>query len=244
MNEKIFSDLGLTKNETKVYLTLLKTGSSLAGEITESSGVHRRNVYDVVERLIEKGLVSYVVTDNKKWFTPVNPKRFLDLIEEKKQALDDEKKEFAKMIPQLTSMAKMQKKQEVKFFKGVEGLKTVYEDILAAGKNYYGFGPGDEVEDVLKHYFKHFIEKRRHKSIHKKMIYPLSAKGKYYTKTPLTDVRYIPDKYISHAALRIYDDKAVIILFSEMPLAIQIKNKEIADGYKKYFEMMWNAAQK
>jgi HTH-type transcriptional regulator, sugar sensing transcriptional regulator len=80
MNKQLFYSLGLTKNETKVYLTLMDLGAAQAGQITEKSGIHRRNVYDSLSRLMEKGLVSFVTVNNKKIFSPVNPKRFLDII--------------------------------------------------------------------------------------------------------------------------------------------------------------------
>ena len=54
-----FEQLGLTKSESKIYLTLLDYGSMLAGKVAEKAGIHRRNVYDALHRLIEKGLVSY-----------------------------------------------------------------------------------------------------------------------------------------------------------------------------------------
>ena len=68
MREEILEEFGLTKNEVKIYLTLLKMGRALAGEITEKSGIHRRNVYDSIERLMKKGLVSFIIQNNRKYF--------------------------------------------------------------------------------------------------------------------------------------------------------------------------------
>ena len=88
MNQKIIEELGLTKNESKIYMALLRLGSAHAGEITEKTGIHRRNVYDSIERLMRKGLVSHVVVDNKKLFNPANPERFLEIIDEEKENLE------------------------------------------------------------------------------------------------------------------------------------------------------------
>jgi sugar-specific transcriptional regulator TrmB len=63
--EKILEELGLSKNETKVYLALLELGLSSLKDITSKSGVHRTNVYDSLKRLVKKGLVSHVTKDNK-----------------------------------------------------------------------------------------------------------------------------------------------------------------------------------
>ena len=243
MNSQIFQFLGLTANETKVYLTLLDLGTAQAGQITEKSGIHRRNVYDSISRLMEKGLTSFVIVNNKKLFSPVNPKRFLEIIDEKKFELENLKNDFGKIIPELELRTSLQEKHDVRFFKGVEGMKTVFEDIIRTGKDYIGYGPGHQLEKILKHYFKHFLNKRIKSKIKIRLIYDEISR-KLVKKNPLSELRYIPQQFSSHAALRIYGDKVALMLLSEEePLAIVIKNKPIADGYRKYFEVMWKAAK-
>ena len=58
--EHILKELGLTHLEIKLYKFLLLDGPNHAGLISRKTGVHRRNVYDALERLIQKGLVSYI----------------------------------------------------------------------------------------------------------------------------------------------------------------------------------------
>ena len=243
MNNELFYSLGLTPNEAKVYKTLLDLGTAQAGYITEKSGIHRRNVYDSLSRLMEKGLVSFVITNNKKLFSPANPKRFLEIIDEKKFELENLKGEFNKIMPELELKGRLQEKHDVRFFKGSEGLKTVFEDIIRTGKDYIGYGPGHQLEKILKHYFRHFVNNRLKAKISLRLIYDEESRNKI-KKNPLSTLRYIPEQYSSRAALRIYGDKVAILLLSEEePLAIVIKNKAIADGYRKYFEVMWKAAK-
>ena len=240
---RIFRSLGLTENESKVYTTLLDLGTAQAGHITEKSGVHRRNVYDSLSRLMEKGLVSFVIVNNKKLFSPVNPKRFLEIIDEKKFELDRLKNDFTRIMPELELKSKFEKRHDVRFFKGAEGLKTVYEDIIRTGKDYIGYGPGQQIEKILKHYFRHFVNNRVKSKMRSKLIYDESSRDKVKIN-PLSEIRYIPNQYSSRAALRIYGDKTALMLLSEEePLAIVIKNQAIADGYRKYFEVMWKAAK-
>ena len=243
MNKQLFHTLGLTANETKVYLSLLDLGTAQTGHITEKSGVHRRNVYDAISRLMEKGLISFVSVNNKKLFSPVNPKRFLEIIDEKKFELESLKEDFQKMIPELELRTKLEQRHDVRFFKGVEGLKTVFEDIIRTGKDYIGYGPGEQIEKILKHYLRHFVDKRIKAKIKIKLIYDEASRGNV-KKNPLSQIRFIPQQYSSRAALRIYGDKVALLLLSEEePLAIVIKNKAIAEGYRKYFEVMWKASK-
>jgi len=226
-----------------VYVALLELGTAQAGQVTEISGIHRRNVYDSIARLMEKGLVSYVKVNNKKLFSSANPKRFLEIIEEKKFELDSLNSDFSRIMPELELRRKMQPSHDVRFFKGVEGLKTVYEDIIRTGNGYIGYGQGQPIERILKHYFRHFVDKRVKGKIRLKLIYDEASREKVKIN-PLTEARYIPNQYTSNAALRIYGDKIALLLLSEEePLAIVIKNKAIAEGYRKYFEVMWKAAK-
>ena len=87
MNTEVLQEFGLSKTEAKVYLALLELGKSKAGEVTKKSLVNRTNVYDALERLIEKGLVSYVSENNKKVFEAVNPQRLQEILKDKHEKL-------------------------------------------------------------------------------------------------------------------------------------------------------------
>ena len=140
-------------------------------------------------------------------------------------------------------MKKFKDSHDVRFFKGPEGLKSVFEDILRTKEAYVGYGPKDELTDILKHYYKHVIERRVKAKIRTRFICGEESRDNK-KPNPYSQVRYIPQEYSSKAALRIYGDKvAIMLLSSQEPIAIVIKNKSIAEGYRKYFEVMWKNAK-
>ena len=96
--------IGLTKNEIKVYLTLLKLGSVSVGMITEASGVHRRNVYDAIERLIKRGLVGHVLKGKIKYFEAANPNCLLNILKEEKDILKNKVKGVNEILPKLLAI--------------------------------------------------------------------------------------------------------------------------------------------
>src|SRR3989338_3484937 len=109
--EKALIALGLTETESKVYLALLKRGSSLAGKVTKETGLHRRTVYDTIERLIEKGLASYIVTNNQRYFEAIDPERLMQILKEKESIL-------LSHLPELKGLYKSTKeKKETLFFR-------------------------------------------------------------------------------------------------------------------------------
>lgn len=223
---------GLTENESKVYLALLNKGPSLAGSISRKTGLHRRTIYDTTEMLIKKGLVGYILKNNRKLFQASNPNRILEIIQEKQNQVES-------ILPELlTQYNSTKEKQETNFYKGKEGLKTIFEDQLDS-KEILILGASPKAYEVLQFYFKWYDKKRKQRKIKSRII----ATDKKIKKIPLADIRYLPQKYANPTAINIYDDKTAIILWAKEPVAILIKNKEIAEGYKNYFELMWKIAK-
>ncbi len=238
MDNNILQKLGLTEAESKVYLALLELGPSLAGQISRKTGIHRRNVYDITERLIKKGLVGYILKNNRRLFEAANPERFNEILREKQGELQESLGDLMFLYQ------KTKEKQETNFYTGIEGLKTVFQDQLEVNrsekKEILILGASSSAFEVLPFYFKWYDKNRVKKKIRVRII----ASGKLSKKIPLSEIKYLPQKYANPLAINIYKDKVAIILWKKYPIAIVIKEKEIADSYKKYFELMWKTAKK
>ena len=66
MDTEKLEKLGLSPNESKIYFALLDIGSSTADKISQKAGIHRRTIYDNIEKLLNKGLINYTIRGNKK----------------------------------------------------------------------------------------------------------------------------------------------------------------------------------
>jgi sugar-specific transcriptional regulator TrmB len=233
-------DAGLTENESTVYLCLLETGSRAAGTISRRTGLHRRVIYDVTERLIKKGLIGYVLENNRKVFHAANPSRFLEIVEEEKRGVQD-------ILPEMLKIFNLQKekpKEDTLFFKGKAGLKSVFEEQIAEGKEILIVNTSNLAYEMFDIYFHWFDKRRKEKKIPAKIIFNSEDKEKI-KKVPLSEIKFLPKEYSTPAAINIYGDNIAIIHWSkEKPFAVVIKQKEIAAGYRKYFELMWKIAKK
>ncbi len=231
--------LGLTENEALVYSTLLEIGPRPAGTISRKTKLHRRVIYDTTERLIGKGLIGYMVENGKKIFSAANPARFKEIEEERENKMN----EILPEMIELFNSAKEKNGGDTLFFKGKEGLKSVFEDQLSEKKEILIIGASEVAYEGLEFYF-HWFDKRRVKEkIKTKIIFNKDVEGKN-PKIPLSEVRYLPEKYSSPMAVNIYGDKIAIILWNKVsPFAIVVRQKEIADGYRKHFEMIWKSAK-
>jgi len=230
------NEAGLTGNESRLYLTLLELGPSNAGAISRKSGLHRRVVYDTIDMLSKKGLVGYIKRNNVKLFQASSPERISEIIKEKEGQVSE-------IMPQLLDLySKTKEKEETNFYKGKNGLKTVFEDQISEGKEIAILGASPLAYEVLQFYFKWFDKRRIESKIKVRAIFNKTEKK---VSIPYSQIRYLPKEYSSPLALNIYSDKVAIILWSkENPLAIVIRNQEISEGYKKYFELMWKIAKK
>ncbi len=236
----VLKNAKLTENEIKVYSCLLELGATAAGTISRRTGLHRRVIYDVTERLIQKGLIGYIIENHKKMFHCANPSRFLEIIEE-------EKREIESVMPQMLNMFNQEKEkpsEDTLFFKGKNGLKSVFEDQIAQGKEILIVDTSNIAYEMFEIYFHWFDKRRKEKKIPVKIIFN-EAEKKIKPQVPLSEIKYLPKEYSTPAAINVYGDNVAIIHWNkEKPFAILIKQKEIAEGYRKYFQLMWKISKK
>src|SRR3989344_4236041 len=101
MNAKTLEKLGFTKGEIKVYFSLLELGDTSSGPIIKKSGIAGSKVYEILEKLKIKGLISETINNKIKDFQANSPKRILDYLKNKEKELRLEQTEFTKILPQL-----------------------------------------------------------------------------------------------------------------------------------------------
>jgi len=245
MKQQILERLGLSRNEVRVYLALLKLGSASVTDIAKSSEVHRVNTYDALERLMVRGLVSAVVKINKKFYEAADPDRILDILREKEEVIEETKK----FLPELKLDYKMAaKRQEVHHFKGREGLKSIFEDVintLKKGDEWLVFGSAGKGAIILPNYLNKWEKRRVDAGIKLKMLFNDTKQGRIraeeLSKLKVTKVGLLPKDLISPSDVYVYGDKTSINLWSEdMPLSILVENKEIADSFRAFFNWFWN----
>ena len=87
---------GISKNEAKIYLLLLKRGSSKVNEIYEETKIQRTFIYEILNTLLEKGLVSYVIKSGVKFFEASSPEKIREILVESEmiKTLDKEIESF------------------------------------------------------------------------------------------------------------------------------------------------------
>ncbi len=249
MDLKDLEKIGLTENEAKVYLALLKLGQTTAGPIVDEAYVTRSKIYDLLERLKQKGLVSHITKNATKYFSAADPKSLLNYIEQKEHDLQEEKDTIKQIIPQLIleqTLAKSKKIAEV--FIGMRGMENAF-NILALEFNphdiYYAFGAGKGESIVqIQTFFSRLHQKRVEKKVKSKIIFNLSSRGAFASqeKSKLVEARYL--LHSTPAAINIYQDYVIIAILNKEPITFLLRNREAAESFKEYFNVMWEMGKK
>lgn len=241
----ILSKAGLTENESRVYTALLRAGSTTAGPLIKELGMHRAAVYDTLDKLIEKGLVSFVIKANRKYFEAQDPDRLVEFMESRMHSMREQTEELKRELPRLKSMRAISKEsQEGYVYKGKKGIISVCEDILREKKDCLVFGSRGNFIQLLQNYFPRFHKKRAELDIRMKIIRNASTRGAKWSKgLRLREERYLSDDYTTPSTTWIYGDKVAIIVWSPDPMAFLVRSKTVADSYRKYFEVLWKVAK-
>ena len=244
MQLDVLRKVGLSEGEIKVYTSLLEIGVTSINKIHEKVGMDRRNIYDILNKLIEKGLVSYIEENDKRMFHVSNPNRILSYIEEKKINLEEIKKEVSQIIPSMQQIFES-KKQDfyAETYKGSEGIKAVWDDMLNY-KVIYWIGSGMYVPDKFPAFFKDWNKRRIERKVESHHLFRYE-KRKEVSKKMFTSAKFLPQEFSGSPTVTVtYGDKVVNFLFGENLFAFVIESKELAENYRKYHKFLWDKVAK
>lgn len=243
----VLRELGLTEKEAECYLALLKLGFATSGELMKLLRYYSKTVYQILDKLLGKGLVSYVIKANIKYFQAVDPHEFLDILNEQEDQLKIKVKKIEQIIPQLISLRALTKEhQEANMYVGSKGMKSVFDDALKETSEILVFGGGGKTEEFLGDYIKFWHKKRAEKKIKLRILWNenLRERKDKILEYNLLDIKFLPKEFDNPAPAMIYDNKVAITVWAESPLAILIRSKEVSRTYLAYFELLWKIAIK
>jgi len=245
---KALLNLGLTKAEVKVYLALLQLGASKTGEISKKAKVSRSKIYEILDKLIDKGLVSYVVKENVKYFEGADPKNLKNYIEHKRQDLKTREKELDKILPSLKGLQRQRAEKHVSnVYEGYAGIKTVFNDVLNSlkkGQEYYAFAVESETYDKdFSLFISNYHRRRQGKGIKVKLLTYKNLKTKILKS--LGEYKGISFKFTNDkfpTSTLIFGNKIFIFTWKNK-VGTLIESKEIAKRYKDLFLDIWGRAK-
>ena len=247
MDTRILEQIGLSKNEIKVYFALLELEQSSATPIVKRSGIPNSKIYPTIEKLIKKGLASYVIKNNVRHFQASDPKYLIDILNNKQKQISLQKKEIEDLIPKIELKKKLAKeKQDAKVYEGLDGIKAAFNTILNTlnrGDEYLVFTLGEELKEATR-FFQNYHKKRRQKGIKVRLITNTKLKSlilKSWYKYPGLTFRFTEQSLPT--GIFIFKDHVMTLIWKDTPTAFIIHSKKNYYYYTKFFEEMWKSAK-
>lgn len=247
INKNQLINLGLGDKEASVYLAILELGPSTTAEISRRAGINRTTGYDILESLINDGLVSLIGETKIQKFVAENPDKLIIFLENKIKQGENRLKQAYNLIPELFSVYNTEEKPRVKYYEGLEKMKEAFEDTLTSKEEILAYATGDDaIKSAGNEYVGEYINKRVVKNIKIKVICPNNIESLNMVnknKDQLRESMIIPEnKFNFSIETDIYDNKVLIVSWKEK-FAVIIESKEIADAQKKVFELAWLGAK-
>lgn len=233
--QTVLENLGFSPNEIKVYLTLNDRGSNKAGKIARLASIDRSSCYNALKSLMEKGLASYVVIGKIKWFQGTGPNRLIDYVREQEAEIKD-------ILPELNARHKAAKVEgQVRLFKGVKGIKSIFLDIIRTGEDNFVWGSEGQFSERMPEFASQFERLKRENKINTQLIL---RKGRDELDSKLSEHRFISEISESPAVVNIFGKKIAIVIWTDDPEGIIIENESASQAFKSYFDFMWKRSEK
>ncbi len=244
MYEELLRKVGLTENETKVYLALLEEGQSTSSQIVSKSNISGGKIYETLDKLYRKGLVSITKVNGVKQFQTTKISSLISYIDERKQELEEKEQEIKKIIP---SLSKIKKEEDisVNLLVGERSIKPLVIELLSKTKEkFYAMGIRGAKKEHYNNFWWHItnevLEKKK-----KEARYIFSENQSEYFKKhkKLKFIKVKCVKEVTLNAIDIIDDNLLIFSYGEKFTCIHVKSKEIAESFKAFFTSLWKIAK-
>ena len=225
-----------------VYAAILPLGSASIRAIAEKTGINRGTVYDILEALSAKGLISSEKRGSKRKFIADSPEKVLEELEKSEKSIQLKKRKVQEAMPVLLSFyAKQGGRPTVEYFDDDQGIKTILEDVLETGRKLeekmtyvYSSRP---VRDYLYRLFPEFTEEKIKQGIKTKVV-ALGAGGDP-KNLKMAERRWLKDE--APAYFLLYGPKIALISVAEdeKPFGVVVSDEKIAKTQKIIFESLW-----
>ncbi len=229
-------ELGLNRRESICYIALLELGSSKIGAIVKRTGIPSSKIYEILEKLVHRGLVSYVKIVKIKHYQASDPKALLNYIDEKRKKVEE-------ILPQLLLKQKFSKRQSVEMFEGQKALFSLFTDLIKDAKareQYLIFSINEENKNEAANiFFKNLSVRRKEKKLDVRLLKNM----KYYKKEKHTKLKLKNTEFNLPQGITVFRNTVIILSWIESPIALKIESETISNQFREFFLDLWKIAK-
>ncbi|MEK6887505.1 MAG: helix-turn-helix domain-containing protein [Candidatus Aenigmatarchaeota archaeon] len=238
--------IGLTDGESRVYLALLEIGSSTVGPVVKKSGVAYSNIYEILQRLINKGLASFIIKNKTKYFQATNPAYLKEYLEKKEKEIKQNKKFLDSILPKIQEIQKIKSEQEAEIYIGIHGLRSAYSKAMQNEKGEWLWFY-QEKEDYAKDVEKLYPAVLQLIKQSKISIKGIASESYRHSKLHKRLGRFQETRFVNFPIpvnMDMIGNTVLIESFRRPVTVISIKSETIAEDMRTYFYSVWKIAKK
>jgi len=232
---EILAQFGLSENETRLYLRLLELGTATTGRMMKELNLYSKTVYELLDKLQERGLVSYVMISKIKHFEAATPERLLDLLYEEKDILQSLEKDLKRIMPELKKSRRLANDPEHANLQ--KDLDFVLDAALKS-RDVLAYGGSEYLRTLLM--IDGWHKKRNNLGINMKIILHKDLRRNKLKYKALAQRFTATEQPVS---VLILGDTVAQISWSREPVATICQSKTLAKQQKDYFLENWKKAK-
>lgn len=238
----LFTDLGLSSTETKVYLAGLTLGPTSVQEIAKKAKLSRTATYEAVSQLQERGLISTFERGKKRFFSAEEPERALAYFKQHVKRMEDKLETFDRLIAELKMLAGGER-PTVRFYEGDEALYALFNDMASVGPR--EFLEVSNITEVYKHLDVKYLHQVRKALDPNRVKIRLLHRGSLQSPRANTVYHELPTEAGEfHGDLWIYADRLAFTQFVGKIVVVIIESKAFADLARVMFYTAEKASKK
>lgn len=253
---KELRSIGLSEKAAVVYAAVLELGIAFPSKVAEITKLNRTTVYHILTDLAVKGLVTEIEQKKKHCYQAEPPKRLINFTKMQVRLAEESAERAKKILPDIEGLyTLLPNKPRVRFFEGVNGIITVYEDHISQKEPYEMLGMSNVealIPSLPKEFVAQYVREKEKRRIKTRAIFPDSQFSAAYDKHVYKRIdkkfqpkmKFIPEeKFPYNCDITLYgQDKVSIINFQkDVLIGVIIEEKTIADMMRMIFELAWTS---
>jgi sugar-specific transcriptional regulator TrmB len=218
MDASNLKELGLSEQESKIYLSLVLLGKANASQISSEAKVSYGTIYTILASMERKGLVKTVPEKTKK-FIATTPQELIKLVEAKEEKLKVLKKEASELKKQYD----LEEQQPIIIAQGKSNFYKLKSEMTVHSKRDYSVRPIFDPDPVTWRKMK----ERKAKGVDYRIIYGPNTNKKTMEKYKKEKIPMM-ETPADNVVLSIHDNETLITLLKKNT-TILVKDKDFSE---------------
>lgn len=246
------TEYGLSTEEAQIYLFLLENRSKSALEISRELKLSRTKVYRILDRLLEKKLAVKELQTAGLHFLAESPEQLEFLLKKQAERLESLEHKHGSLMQELKALGGKYRSSnsEVRYYTGLDGLKQVTQNSLAAKKQLLIY---ELDQDMSKFVDYEFAESMRRELVKRKITtFQLTNLTEILPYTEVTSL--IQDFWkVRHVSEKEFQIKFEVLIYNHVyalytyergeAFCVEIHNPYLAEMQRQLFRFIWKRAQ-